>query len=369
MAITFIYVILIGLLIYGFDNINEFHLKGISSKNKFSVVIPFRNEVENLPALLKSMESLRYPKYFFEVIFVDDESNDGSNELIKVFMKACDVSMSLISNQRKTNSPKKDAITSAINQAKFDWIVTTDADCVLSRFWLNSYDEFIQNNDTSCIAAPVMCAGENSFLNRFQILDLLSLQGATIGGFGINKPFLCNGANFAYKKSLFYNLNGFEGNSDIASGDDIFFLEKVLKKLPEQLHYLKCKDAIVDTLTQPSWGDLISQRVRWASKTSAYNNWFGKFAGLFVLLMNGLLIVSFFLFIVGSFAIEKLLSVIIVKFIVDFVLIFKSAKFFIQNNILKGYLVSFFFYPFFSVYIAGISMFSKYKWKERTFYK
>lgn len=365
--ITVCYLVLIGLFAYGFDKTKIFQLKGISSKTKFSVVIPFRNEAENLPELLKSMEQLNYPKDLFEVILVDDASEDKSVEIVKSFLNTCEVPISLISNKRKTNSPKKDAITTAIKQAKFDWIVTTDADCVLPNFWLDSFDELIQSKQTSCIAAPVMFAEEVSFLNKFQILDILSLQGATMGGFGIKKPFLCNGANFAYKKSLFNDLNGFDGNSDIASGDDIFLLEKVAKTKPEQLHYLKCKDAIVTTVSQRSWENLVSQRIRWASKTAAYKNGFGKFIGLMVVLMNGLLVASLFLFITDVFNIKNVLFIVVVKLMSDFILIFKAATFFNQKSVLKSYLLGFVFYPFFSIYVAVISMFSKYKWKERTF--
>jgi hypothetical protein len=71
-------------------------------------------------------------------------------------------------------------------------------------------------------------------LDHFQQLDLTSLQGATIGSFGLNKAFMCNGANFAYTKSLFEKLNGFDGNNKIASGDDVFLLQKAVEKFPEK---------------------------------------------------------------------------------------------------------------------------------------
>ena len=66
----------------------------------------------------------------------------------------------------------------------------------------------------------------------------MSLQGATIAGFALRNPFLCNGANMAYKKELFTNLHGFEGNNNLASGDDIFLLEKATKKYKKQVLHL-----------------------------------------------------------------------------------------------------------------------------------
>ncbi|MEN3323271.1 glycosyltransferase [Mariniflexile soesokkakense] len=366
--ITVLYLALIASFVFGFDKVKTFKLEGSTSKTTFSIVISFRNEAENLPALLKSISSLNYPRELFEIIFVDDDSEDDSVEIIKKTLENPS-NISIIKNKRVSNSPKKDAISTAIKQAKNEWIVTTDADCLLPKYWLDSFDAFIQKKSANCIAAPVTYFNKNSFLNRFQLLDLLSLQGATMGGFGINKPFLCNGANFAYKKSLFIELNGFEGNTNTASGDDIFLLEKAVKKHPKEVHYLKCNYAIVKTHTQPTWETLLAQRIRWAAKTSAYNNWFGKFTGLIVLLNNTLIIVLLALLIAGIFNLKAFLYICIVKFNIDFFLIYKSAVFFNQKSVLKSFIIGFLVYPFFSVYIAFISMFSSYKWKGRTFKK
>ncbi|MFD0834343.1 glycosyltransferase [Mariniflexile aquimaris] len=366
--ITLLYLILIGSFAFGFDKVAIFKIKDSLSVTKFSVVIPFRNEAENLPLLLNAIHSLQYPKELFEVIFVDDESEDDSVEIITK-ATAHYPNISVVKNERTSNSPKKDAISTAIKIAKNEWIITTDADCVLPKYWLNSFDEYIQKTNAICIAAPVSYMEMNSFLNRFQIFDMLSLQGATIGGFGINKPFLCNGANFAYKKELFYTVNGFEGNTHTASGDDIFLLEKVAKKYPTQLHYLKSVQAVVFTKAQPTWAALVSQRVRWAAKTSAYNNWFGKLTGLIVLLMNTLIITSTLLVIVGAFNVKVFFYLLIIKFNIDFYLIYKSAVFFNQRSVLKSYIVAFLFYPFFSVYVAITSIFSNYTWKGRSFKK
>lgn len=367
--ITLLYLLLIGSFVYGFDKVPRFKLKDIKAKTTFSIIIPFRNEVENLPDLLKSIVSLEYDNCLYEIIFVNDASEDESVDLIMKFLTSNRNDIKLISNDRTSNSPKKDAITTAIKQAKYDWIVTTDADCILPKHWLDSFDEFIQTTPCKCIVAPVTYTNENNFLNRFQLLDILSLQGATIGGFGITKPFLCNGANFAYKKELFKELNGFTGNSNIASGDDIFLLEKAVKKDAQSVHYLKSKEAIVKTKAQPTWGTLKAQRIRWAAKTSAYNNWFGKLTGLIVLLMNSIVISLTFLAILKVFNLKTLIYILVIKVFIDFYLIYKSVTFFDQKAVLRTYIFGFLIYPFFSVYIAVISTFKGYKWKDRAFKK
>ncbi len=370
--ITIAYLILIGYLIVGFDKIKRFVLKDISAKTKFTVVIPFRNEAEKLSMLLQSISELNYPKALFEIIFIDDESDDHSVEVIKTISKKVGIEETLISiikNERKTKSPKKDAITAAILKAKYKWIITTDADCVLPKFWLDSFDEFIQQEDCELIVAPLTYSKSDNFLERFQLLDILSLQGSTIGSFGISRPFLCNGANLAYKKSLFNDLNGFDGNTDIASGDDIFLLEKAVLKHKSKVRYLKCEHAIVTTQPERTWKSLKHQRMRWAAKTSAYKNWFGKFVGIIIFLMNGGLMVFGLMTLIGIIKWKVFFYILIIKFAIDALLLFKTALFFNQKESLKSYPLSFFLYPLFSVYIVFISVFKTYKWKGRPYTK
>ena len=373
--ITIIYLILIGSFVFGFNKIPEYKPQNLAKQTKFSILIPFRNEADNLQKLIDSIIKLDYPSELFEVIFIDDASEDSSVEIIKsgfIFTQSehgVQINFKIISNERLTNSPKKDAISSAIQKAQYDWIITTDADCQVPKLWLHSFNDFIQNHSPRFIAAPVIYDDNSSFLNRFQILDMLSLQGATIGGFGLNKPFLCNGANLAYKKETFIEVNGFNGNTDIASGDDIFLLEKIVKTYPKQTHYLKCKNAIVTTQPQPTWNDLKAQRLRWAAKTTAYNNWFGKLTGLIVLLMNASVLVGLIFSLLKIISFKSFFYVLFIKFSIDFYLIYKSAVFFNQKHLLITYIFGFVLYPFFSVYIAVLSGFKGYKWKGRHFKK
>lgn len=366
-CITIIYVLLIGGFIYGFEKVTIFKLTNLPSKTRFSVIIPFRNEAENLPKLLESVAALQYPKHLFEIIFVDDDSDDGSSEIIIGFLDNTQIDIQVISNEQQTNSPKKDAITTAINLAKHEWIITTDSDCVLPKFWLDSFDECIQQTHANCIAAPITYQTNPGFLSRFQTLDILSLQGATIGGFGINKPFLCNGANFGYKKDVFIEVNGFKGNTHIASGDDIFLLEKIVKHNPKAVRFLKCEQAIVTTLSQPTWNELIVQRIRWAAKTTSYNQWFGKFTGFLVLLMNALVIISVLLTIAGILKAKMLFYLVFIKFNIDMLLLYKTANFFNQNDILRSFFFGFIIYPFFCFYVVFLSLFKGFKWKSRSY--
>jgi cellulose synthase/poly-beta-1,6-N-acetylglucosamine synthase-like glycosyltransferase len=235
------------------------------------------------------------------------------------------------------------------------------------KLWLKTLDAFIQKHNPEMIIAPVTYSVSNTFFEQFQLLDFLSLQSATIAGFGIGKPFLCNGANLTYKKEEFKLLKGFEGNTNIASGDDIFLMEKFLIKHPKKIMCLKSLNALVSTKSQDSVTNLIQQRIRWAAKTASYNNSFGKLVGLFVLSMNAIIISLAIFTILNIIKFEILIFIFIVKFFFNLFLIHKSAHFFNQKLNIKSYIISSFLYPFFSVYIAVKSMFFGFKWKERSF--
>lgn len=360
LGIIIVYVPVIAWLIYGFTKINAFEYTGLSPKTTFTIIVPFRNEAENLPVLLESFSKLNYPTELFEVILVDDESE-------KEFRwQNTDYGIQFLKNVRVSNSPKKDAITTAMHHVKTDWVITTDADCVVLENWLLALDNFIQLNTVSMVAGAVTYECNNSFLHHFQQLDLASLQGATIGSFGIRKGFMCNGANFAYTKSFFQELKGFEGNDSIASGDDVFLLQKALSLFPQDVAYLKSRNTIVNTKPVNDWKSLFYQRVRWASKTTSYQIAFGKRLGLLVFVTNLGLVVAFVQMLFGLFPCFFIGFLFLIKLGIDTVLIKKTNSFLTQNKI-RYLLLSSLWYPFFSTAVALFSLFGKYEWKGRRF--
>jgi glycosyltransferase involved in cell wall biosynthesis len=359
-AFIIVYIFTIAVLIYGFTKVNTIDSIGLKPKTAFTIIVPFRNEAENLPLLLESFSKLNYPMNLIEVILVDDESEEKFSPQRSAF------NIRIIKNNSVSNSPKKDAITTAMQIVSTEWIITTDADCVVPKNWLLLLDNYIQLHDTSMIAGAVTYGCDNSFLHHFQQLDLASLQGATIGSFGIKKGFMCNGANFAYTKLLFQQLNGFNRNHGIASGDDVFLLQKAITQFPEKVHYLKSKNTIVTTNPLNNWQSLFYQRVRWASKTSSYQSSFGKALGLVVFGGNLTIVLGYGLLIFGFLPFQNLLFIFLLKFSIDTILLYKSNQF-LTTNKMQFLLLSGLLYPFFSTAVAVYSLFGKYEWKGRKF--
>lgn len=359
--IVLIYAYFVLRLAFGIGKIPYFTTQYQSPKTTFTIIVPFRNEAKLLPELLTSISALHYPTDLFEVILVDDASDDGFQ------IANYNFDFKVVKNIRKSNSPKKDAIETAIQQAKNSWIITTDADCLVPENWLKTLDAFIRENKIEMVVGAVSYQTNNEFLQHFQLLELMSLQGATIGSFGIQKPFMCNGANFAYRKKLFQTLNGFEDSNHIASGDDVFLLQKTIHSSEfgiSKIGYLKSHDFLVLTYPCFSFKALIQQRIRWASKTTAYKSTFAKILALFIFLGNLVIVAGLFFCLIGIIPFWDWYLLFAIKISVDFVLQYQTGKF-IQPRQIRFFILSTLLYPFFSVGIALRSFGGKYEWKDR----
>ncbi len=367
--IAAIYVVFIAQLIYGFNKVKPFERTEVNPKTTFSIIVPFRNEAKNLPKLLKSISKLNYPKELFEIILVDDFSTDTSERIcIQWRMANGLIESTLLENLRLSNSPKKDAISRAVPILKHDWMVTTDADCIVTKNWLLTLDNFIQQNNPEMVVGAVIYKTKNNWFHHFQQLDLMSLQGTTIGSFGIGKPFMCNGANFAYTKKFFQELGGFGGINSTASGDDVLLLQKAVTANSDKVLYLKNKEFIVKTKPENDLFVLFMQRVRWASKTTSYKNIYAKSLAVVVLLTNLSLVLGFGFWILGKIEIWNLSSIFLIKYLVDYVLLYKSNQYLNKGKFLLP-LASSLVYPVFSSAVGLYSLFGSFTWKGRYFSK
>ena len=209
---------------------------------------------------------------------------------------------------------------------------------------------------------------KNNWFHHFQQMDLLSLQGTTIGSFGIGKPFMCNGANFAYTKKFFHELGGFGGITDTASGDDVLLLQKAVTTNFDKVHYLKHREIIVKTKPENDLFKLFMQRVRWGSKTSSYNSGYAKLLAVVVLLTNLCLVVGCWLSVVGKLDWKVTLAVFLIKYIVDYILLLQSNSY-LRNGKFLVLMASSLVYPVFCSSVGLYSLFGSFTWKGRRFKK
>lgn len=246
-----------------------------SSGVKISVIVPARNEENVIEECVLSLIEQEYPEQLLEIIIVDDYSTDKTVDIIRKInsRRVKLLELKHFFSENDINAHKKKAIETAIQHSSGDLIITTDADCMADKNWISTIAAFYKSNKPAFIVAPVQIGiGNPPIFSIFQSIDFAILQGIT--GASVSKKFhyMCNGANLAYEKKAFYDVNGFEGIDHIASGDDMLLMEKIAKKFPDGIAYLKSEEAIVSTLPSASWKSFFSQRIRWASKTKNYSD-------------------------------------------------------------------------------------------------
>ena len=213
------------------------------------------------------MSRLDFPREQFEIIIVDDQSSDNTGALAQSFFTSNPGLDGYVIRLTKANQGgKKAAITQGIEVARNPLIATTDADCLVPETWLKSGVSYYEQTGAKMIAAPVTMSDSTSFIQQLQELEMLGLQAVAGASIQLAQPILCNGANLFYEKEAFLAVGGYIDNAEIKSGDDLFLLQKVRKKYPGLVKFLKARDACIQTAPSCSTEELVKQRKRWVSK-------------------------------------------------------------------------------------------------------
>ena len=344
--------------------------KNFTPQTLISVLIPARNEEDYILNCLQSILKGNYPPHLFEIIVIDDHSEDMTPQYVRNLGHP-NVHLIELKNYVKLgeNQPfKKRAIEAAIGEAKGDLIVTTDADCIAPKQWLTLIAAFYETEGKRFIAAPVNFHEEESLFEQFQSLDYIGMMGITGAGVQGNFSHICNGANLAYEKKLFYEVGGFKDIDHVASGDDMLLMQKVARFYPKSLGFLKNAEATVLTKAKPTLKDFLSQRMRWASKSSSYTEVFTVFQLVVVFLFccNFLFSLVATTFWDVQFIFIFILQVII-KFLFDYIFLNIMTLFFNRKDLMRIFLPAQFMHIIYIIYVGFSSNFKKkYIWKGRS---
>lgn len=364
LIISALYLVCIFAFTYGLYNLKErFFTFNKKNELKVSVLIAARNEENNIEILLKSLYNQTFAKDLFEVIIIDDHSKDNTLLIVENFIKENnDIDLKIFNAEKEG---KKFAISQALHLAHNELVVVTDADCVLKTTWIESIVNFYKEKKCKMILAPVLLSPAETFFEKIQVLEHLSLIGSTAGSANICFPVMCNGANMAYEREAALEVEKFRKDFNIPSGDDMFLMEQFIKNYGHQsVKFLLSKSAIVETKTCKTVSEFFRQRRRWVSKTKAYTNWKILTTAFTVLFFN-LSIVSLF---VSAFFIPALWSLYflltLLKFFIDLPLLKNITSFMNQSSLLKWTLPLEFIYPFYVVFTAISGMLINVKWKR-----
>lgn len=329
-----------------------------------TVIIPVRNEADNLPALLRDLAAQTHPN--FEVIVADDSSTDGTAELAEGFYALFRLRVLRLRDE-PTSSPKKRAIRQALRLANGPLIVTTDGDCRVGPDWLRSLAQFYEHNGARLISGPVtfMPGSGGAFFTRLQVVEFASLIGSGAVTMALSRPSLCNGANLCYEKAAFEAVDGFSGNEHLASGDDEFLMHKIAARFPGHVHFLKDRRAIVCTDAHQTIGAFYRQRRRWASKWRHYRDWRVSGLAVAVFLANVAPVIGAITWSMGWMSGAAFGLQLFLKFSVEAVFLALVLRFLGQARSILWIPVTQVIYPAYVTFFGLTAQGKGYRWKGR----
>jgi len=340
-------------------------LKKIELKDEcstfISVIIPLRNEAENLGQLLDHLGSIRYPDDLREFIFVNDHSTDDTAGVLN------NIRSVKILHLPDGVDGKKAAIRYGIEHASGRLITTLDADCLPGKNWLASIATYYEEGNFKMLAGPVAIHKPKGLLANFQALELLSLVASGAGAIGIGKPIMCNGANLTYEKKVFEVVDGFRGNDHIHGGDDIFLMEKVNRQYPKgSVGFMKNPEGLVYTVSSSGLKEFLNQRFRWVGKSPAYKDGFLITSAIIVFGFNLALLLSLIWAYVSLPGLWVFISLFTLKCIIDFPILRSATRFAGQHRLMLNY-IPFQFIYFFFISLSGIlGIVLSFNWKGRS---
>ena len=199
--IVFLYALQISKYRIGWDRIKSKCQQVFTPK--VSVVIAMRNEEKHVTRLLSAFKNQIYPADSLEFILVNDHSTDATLDLLE---KAKQSNLQIV-NMPVGQFGKKNAIAKAVQIAKGEIILLSDADCSFTSNWVRTMVSYFSNANVMLVSGPVNFHKQNSIFQSLQALEFTSLIGSGAGAIGMGNAIFCNGANMAYRKSVFLELN------------------------------------------------------------------------------------------------------------------------------------------------------------------
>ena len=194
-----------------------------------SVIVWAKNEYKNLLKQLPVLVSQNYPNY--ELVLVDDASNDQTLDLFEEYEKQYPfVKLVKVINNEAFWGNKKFALTLGIKAAKNEYLLFTDANCsLISENWISEMTCHFSFKKTIVLGYGAYDKIKGSVLNKIIRFDGVVTAIQYLSWAKIGKPYMGIGRNMAYKKSEFFNVNGFINHIRVRSGEDDLFINEAAK--------------------------------------------------------------------------------------------------------------------------------------------
>lgn len=231
---------------------------------RVSVIIPARNEAENLPALFRCLEKEMTPDV--EIILADDRSDDSTGALMREFA-AAHAGVKVISNSEFPPSgmnPKHHMLSLAEKHASGDILLFTDADCTVPENWISSVCRYFRNREVGLVFSSVVTVPGKGFTRRYQTFDHLLRFFYTVGAVGLGNPSGGFGNNLAVRRTALRDVGGFEGIG-FSLTEDAQLIAAVRNTGKWKIAVCPFREALVYARPQEHLADVLRQETRWSA--------------------------------------------------------------------------------------------------------
>jgi cellulose synthase/poly-beta-1,6-N-acetylglucosamine synthase-like glycosyltransferase len=330
-----------------------------------SVIIPFRNEEENILQSLHSIEGQDYPVDRYEVIYVNDSSEDNGRKLLQANIRSKNIYLIDSPFDLKNKGGKKHAVNFGIQNCKGGLIVTTDADCTHNPGWLKNLVKYFDESTAMVAGAVDLLNTKENLFEKIQRLEFAGLITAGAGLISAGSPIICNAANLAYRKDIYLQLGGFRDNLHLSSGDDELLMQKIYRETPYKIKFCSDKEAVVKTHPAKNLNYFIHQRRRWASKGFYYKNWGITIRLLLIFLFYlGLMLQMILGFIYPQYLFSFFVSFII-KIAAEYFIMKRSSGLLFDKKLLQNFILTEILHIPYIIFTAISGTFRGFSWKNR----
>ena len=212
-----------------------------------SVLVAARNEEANLPLLLESLATQAYPRDLCEFVIVDDASTDRSGEIVEAWSHRDHrfKLLRLAEPERRTQGPKKRALSAGLEISRGEIIMVTDADCAVPPGWISEIVHRF-DADTDAVCGLIRFHPHPSLWSRLAAFESAVNAILNAAVIGLGGALSCAGANFAYRREAFQKAGGFDADRKSFSGDDDLLLQR-MKAQGLRIRFCDSPEVVIET--------------------------------------------------------------------------------------------------------------------------
>lgn len=354
-----LYFILLMLLIEGWKRAAHTLTPAAGADESVTVIIAARNEEDTIGVLLDDLDHQNARN--FEVIVVDDHSSDSTAHVVRGFATRVSYPLRLLSPGPLHG--KKNSISEGVAHARGSLVFVTDADCRVGEGWIASLRQCFHDPDVKFVSAAVRIHQDGTLRTALQATEFVSLVGTGAAAIRVGYPVMCNGANMAFRKDAFLEVDGYEGNRHITSGDDVFLMKRIHARYPQGVVFCSNSASVVETGAVP-WKNFISQRIRWAGKWRHQGAWASTAITLLVFSFHLSLLTLLPLALLSDAPMPSLI-LLTVKAILEFIFLRAVCRFAGVKWSWEAFVLLQFIYPLYAVTMGILANVGNATWKGR----